>query len=146
MPHVLDGKGVEVARISHNGKVWVEDGCIFDPYELGGEPEPADTDGWNPEEAPCGQDYCLGITISEGDEGIGVERCDDCKRFDCDDDAMIWLYDNFHLLRLSADEEEPEEEDEPEPAKPAKRVSQPKSKSAGTRAKGGSKKRKTVKS
>lgn len=43
-------------------------------------------------------------------------------------------------------EDKVEEEDEPEPAKPAKRVSQPKSKSAGTRAKGGSKKRKTVKS
>lgn len=43
-------------------------------------------------------------------------------------------------------EEKVEEEDEPEPAKPAKRVSQSKSKSAGTRAKGAAKKRKTVKS
>jgi len=39
-----------------------------------------------------------------------------------------------------------EEEDEPEPAKPAKRVSQSKNKSTGTRAKGTAKKRKTVKS
>ena len=43
-------------------------------------------------------------------------------------------------------EDKAEEEDEPEPAKPAKRVSQSKSKSAGKRAKGASKKRKTVKS
>lgn len=43
-------------------------------------------------------------------------------------------------------EEKTEGEDDPEPAKPAKRVSQSKSKSAGTRAKGASKKRKTVKS
>lgn len=43
-------------------------------------------------------------------------------------------------------DEKAEEEVEPEPAKPAKRVSQSKSKSAGTRAKGASKKRKTVKS
>lgn len=43
-------------------------------------------------------------------------------------------------------EDKAEEEDEPEPAKPAKRVSQSKRKSARTRAKGASKKRKTVKS
>ncbi len=47
---------------------------------------------------------------------------------------------------LKEDKVEEEDEPEPEPAKPAKRVSQSKSKSAGTRAKGAAKKRKTVKS
>ena len=43
-------------------------------------------------------------------------------------------------------EDKVEEEEEPEPAKSAKRVSESKSKSAGTRAKGAAKKRKTGKS
>jgi hypothetical protein len=53
-------------------------------------------------EARCDNPSCYGVIISLRDSTgeYNVEKCDDCGRFEYDEDAMEWLASNFHKMRL----------------------------------------------
>ena len=59
------------------------------------------TDGtmiWTPK---CDDDGCHGVILSESSKyGLQVERCDDCSRFDNDEDATLWLAMNLNKMVL----------------------------------------------
>ena len=55
-----------------------------------------------PLDPKCGNPHCLGVVSSYREDlgKQGFERCDDCARFETDDEAITWLHENFHKLRL----------------------------------------------
>lgn len=48
----------------------------------------------------CGNPHCLGVISSYRDDNgtQNFEKCDDCGRFEYDEDAIAWLHKNLHKL------------------------------------------------